>query len=145
MKNLVLILSILFSTVSCNKNNNNEDRTTDNSKIIGEWQLVEVYESDGGSINQWNAVDNGYNYIFVSDGVFTSSRFTECTNGTYSVSDTTITLGYSCINFNTGIESPEGTFIENFSFDNDNLILVPSYLNCAEGCGWKFSKVNTGE
>jgi len=144
MKNMILIFIMLFSATSCTENNS-EDNTTNDSKIIGQWQLVEIYESNEGNINQWNSVDDGYLYTFNPDGTFTSSRFPECTTGIYSITDTLLTLGYDCPNFGIGVERPAGTFVESYSFENNQLILVPTYMICDEGCGWKFSKTSENE
>lgn len=144
MKTIYLILVAMISFSSCTEDEN-QLRTQNDRKVNGQWQLIEVYESNGGSINQWNTVENGYLYTFNADGTFTSSRFSECSSGNYIVTDTLLTLEYGCPNFSTGIESPAGTFIESYSFENDELILVPTYMTCDEGCGWKFSKVTSNE
>ncbi|MDB9874548.1 hypothetical protein OAC97_04760 [Flavobacteriaceae bacterium] len=144
MKTIYLILIAIVSLTSCIEDEN-QLRSEDDLKIQGQWQLIEVYESNGGNINQWNSVENGYLYTFNTDGTFTSSRFTECSTGNYSLTDTLLTIDYDCPNFNTGIESPAGTFVESYSFENNELILVPTYMTCDEGCGWKFSKVTTNE
>ncbi|MDB9873773.1 hypothetical protein OAC97_00750 [Flavobacteriaceae bacterium] len=140
MKTIIFILTIVFVATGCNKSENVE-QSSSNNKLIGQWQLIEIYEGNGGSVNQWNSVENGYNYEFNSNGSFSSDRFVERSVGNYILTDNTITLDFSCEEFNTGTEIPSGIFIENFSFDNNNLVLVPSYLNCDEGCGFKFSKI----
>lgn len=144
MKTIYLILIAVISFTSCSENEN-QLRNDNDRKIIGQWQLIEVYESNGGSINQWNSVDNGYLYTFNINGTFTSSRFSECSTGNYSITDNLLTLDYDCLNFDTGIESPAGTFVESYNFENDVLILVPTYMTCDEGCGWKFSKISENE
>jgi len=139
MKSLVLIFSILFSLTSCSEKETNQQKNS----IYGTWQLIEIYQSDGGSNPQWISVDIGYTYIFNNDGTFSSTRFTECTSGTYEISSDSITLDYSCVGFDTGVENPSGTFIESYIFENAYLILTPSYLNCIEGCDYKFEKVES--
>lgn len=137
MKNMFLILSIFFFTTGCSE----EETTQQENAIYGTWKLIEIYQSDGDSNPQWTTVDSGYTYTFNKDGTFSSTRFTECTSGTYEVSSNSIILDYSCNGFDTGIESPPGTFIESYIFENNYLILTPSYLNCIEGCDYKFEKI----
>lgn len=138
MKNLILLFSLILSFSSCSQNE--EEKINDNS-IFGTWKLIEVYSSDGGSNPQWKPVVNGYTYTFNLDGTFTSNRFSECSIGKFELNNTTLTLKFDCIGFTTGIESPEGTFIENFIKNNNEIILKPTYLNCIEGCGNKFQKI----
>lgn len=137
MKSIILILSILFSLTGCSEKETNQQENS----IYGTWQLIEIYQSDGGSSPQWTTVDESYIYTFNNDGTFSSTRFTECTSGTYEISNNSITLNYSCVGFDTGMENPPGTFIESYIFKNANLILTPFYLNCIEGCDYKFEKV----
>ena len=134
---MFLILSIFFMTTGCSEEKNEQQ----NNSIYGTWKLIELYQSDGGSNPQWTTVDVAYTYTFNNDGTFSSTRFTECTSGTYDKSNNSITLDYGCDGFNTGIELPPGTFVESYIFENANLILTPSYLNCFEGCAYKFEKI----
>ncbi|PCI34200.1 MAG: hypothetical protein COB60_06615 [Flavobacteriaceae bacterium] len=138
MKNLILLFSIILSFNSCSQNE--EEKNSDNS-IVGTWKLIEVYSSDGGSNPQWKLVENGYIYTFKIDGTFTSNRFSECSIGKFELNNSNLTLRFDCNGFTTGIESPEGTFIENFNKKNNEIILKPTYLNCIEGCGNKFQKI----
>lgn len=137
MKSTILILSILLSFTSCN----DDDTKPQEINILGTWKLIETYGSYGGSNPQWTSIDNGYTYTFNNDGTFSSTRFTECTTGTYETSSSSITLVYGCEGFDTGIENPAGTFVENYVFDNEYIILKPSYMNCDEGCSYKFKKI----
>jgi len=137
MKNLILIFSILISLTSCNSDDTNKQEST----VIGNWKLIETYGSDGGNNPQWNSVANGYTYTFNQNGSFTSNRFSECSEGNYSILANNLTLDYGCSNFDTGIETPAGTFVEKLVFENENLILTPTYLACIEGCAFKFEKI----
>ena len=130
---------MLLSFTNCSKDDGAKDQ--DNS-IIGTWELIEAYGSDGGSNPQWASVDNGYKYTFNENGSFTSNRFLECFEGNYSISEISLTLDYGCSNFDTGIETPAGTFVEKYSFEGTNIILTPTYLGCIEGCKYKFQKLN---
>ena len=137
MKKLIFILTTLISLSSCDRN----DPITQENSIYGTWKLVEIYGSDGGSNPKWTSVTIVYTYTFNENGSFTSSRFSECTSGTYTIENDKLILNFGCEGFTTGIESPQGTFIEQMRFENGNLILKPTYLNCIEGCGWKFDKL----
>lgn len=124
------------SLLACNDDENKDQQST----INGSWLLTEIYESDG-IIGSWKEVENGFVYTFNNDMTFTSTRFTECTYGTYSTTNQVLTLMFGCEGFDTGIENPPGTFIENMDFDGKDLILSPSYMNCDEGCGYKFVRI----
>ena len=141
MKIIYIILTITFTLVSCSENDENLSEPQEVS-LIGQWQLIEVFLPSGNGTDSWNTIDNGYTYNFNANTTFTSDRFSECDNGFFIYKDNLLTLDYSCEGFTTGIESPEGTFIENISFDGGNMILVPTYKDCTEGCGWKFRKVS---
>lgn len=139
MKNMYLILSVLFLFTGCNE----EEAKQQENSIYGTWKLIEIYQSDGGSNPQWTIADISYTYTFNNNGTFSSTRFAECASGTHKVTNKSITLNYSCNEFDTGIENPPGTFVENYIFEKNNLILTPSYLNCIEGCGYKFEKIES--
>ena len=117
----------------------NDDENIEAEKsIIGNWKLIEVYDDIGDGSGSWNAVENGYTYGFSENGQFTSTRFSECSTGNYTIDSNQLTLSFDC----DGIEDPEGRLIENYIFESNTVIFVPTYLNCDEGCGWKFEKMN---
>lgn len=134
-----IIIVIILSIIGCNKE---DDNTEQEKSIVGNWQLIEIYSNPGAGSGNWNSVENGYTYSFSANGEFTSTRFSECSTGTYSIESNELSLDFDCDGFTTGIESPEGTFIEQLTFETKDLILKPTYLNCIEGCGWKFKKIN---
>lgn len=118
-----------------------DDDSKQQNDIYGTWKLIKVYENPGAGSGSWNSVANGYTYTFFKNGEFSSTRFNECTTGTFLIELNKISLVFDCEGFTTGMEDPEGTFIEEFTFDSNNLILKPTYILCIEGCGWKFDKV----
>lgn len=124
---------------------NDDENIKDENSIVGTWKLIEVYNDPGDGSGSWNSIENGYTYNFSVNGEFTSTRFSECSSGNYSINSNKLTLDFDCDGFTAGIENPEGTFIENYTFESDRIILVPTYLNCDEGCGWKFEKINQSE
>ncbi|MBI6121465.1 lipocalin family protein [Salegentibacter maritimus] len=142
MKKLNLLILVIFSSaifVGCEKEEISEKKPI--TSIIGTWQLIEIYSDPGDGSGGWNSVENGYKYTFSSDNKFNSNRFTECTNGEYNIDSNKLILNYECEGFTAGIEDPEGTFVEELSFTANNIILKPTYLDCIEGCGWKFKKL----
>lgn len=120
----------------------NDDARGSNRSLIGTWKLIEVYNNPGYGPGSWNSVENGYTYTFYTFGQFTSTRFSECSSGNYAVTSDEVALNFGCDGFTTGIESPAGTFIEQLTFESNTVIFNPTYLSCAEGCGWKFEKIN---
>ncbi|MBA6151620.1 lipocalin family protein [Gelidibacter maritimus] len=134
------IISLIIIMLSgCN---NSDDEIKTEQSIIGNWKLIEVYSDVGDGSGDWNPVENGYTYSFSSNGEFSSTRFPECSSGTYTINSNELTLVFDCNGFTTGIENPEGTFVENYTFESNTVILVPTYMICDEGCGWKFKKMN---
>ena len=142
MKNIFKCGIIVIAIISFFGCNNNSDEIHKESIIIGTWQLVEIYQSVGGPGN-WNDVENGYKYTFLSNGDFFSNRFSECTNGTYSTELNELILDFGCDGFTTGIEKPEGIFIEKITFESGYLFINPTYIFCVEGCNYKFKKIST--
>ena len=139
-KSFLILLFPLFSQFffSCSKS---EDTIkTSEFSLEGTWKLVAVFNDSGNGIGTWDSVDDGYSYTFFADGSFQSNRFTTCESGTYNLIDNELKLIYTCPGFNTQIGNTEDTFIENITLETNAIILVPTYLDCVEGCGWKFKK-----
>lgn len=137
MKKTILFTSIiLLFFYSCS----DDDKSNINDEVIGKWKLIEAFGLDGIGYG-WTTVEDGYFYHFMPDQTFESDRFVECTTGNFYASGNQITLDYSCDGFGTGIESPAGVFVEKISFQGDYMILTPIYLDCDEGCDYKFEKM----
>ncbi len=141
MKTIYLIfIAVLCINTACTKG----ESDTQEEIIFGNWELIEIFSNDGGSSGgEWQQPNTVYNYIFFEDNTFTSTRFLECDYGTYTFTENTIELHFGCEDFTTGIENPPGVFKENYTFENNHLILVPTYLSCDEGCGWKFKRIQS--
>lgn len=135
------IISCLVLTMFGCSNDDNESPLQEKS-IIGTWKLIEIYNDSGDGNGRWNSVEDGYTYNFSANGEFTSTRFSECGNGNYSIVSNELSLDFDCEGFTAGIENPDGIFIELFTFESNYVILTPTYLTCIEGCGWKFKKIN---
>ena len=145
MKNLkIIVLSfICIFVINCSENS---ETTSNEDTLTGKWMLVETYVTYGAN-GEWIGdfmpapEELIYSYTLNNDGTFTSTKFEDCQSGNYTFSSSEIIFDFECEGFTAGIENPPGTFKENYTFDNRNLILTPQYLLCVEGCGWKFVKV----
>ncbi|MVO10458.1 hypothetical protein GOQ30_14885 [Flavobacterium sp. TP390] len=141
MKKIVLIVLFTLSSLlfySCSKNE--EVIEVSDFSLEGTWELVEIYRDSGNGVSTWDSVDEGYEYTFFADGSFQSNRFTSCFSGNYTLLGDELKLIYDCPGFNTQLGNTEDTFIETISWEANTIILVPTYLDCTEGCGWKFKK-----
>ncbi|MFN0729329.1 lipocalin family protein [Polaribacter gochangensis] len=130
MKKIVLV-SFIFLLVSCTKNEEINELT-----FIGKWKLIESFGSDGVTNPAWNSVSNGYVYEFSENLTFTRTQTqTNCREGYYTFENDVLTLTNSC--------SLNSNLIYSFkiSYDGNNLILTPKFLDCIEGCGLKYEKI----
>jgi hypothetical protein len=132
MKKNIIFSFILVVIFSCTKSN--DDKPLDSKSIFGTWKLVEVATAFGT-----NAITDGYTYTFNNDNTFISNKFLTCSEGVFTMSDTILTFVYNCDFDSFG--NPPGTFIEEYRFENNRLILHPTYSNCTEGCLYKFKKI----
>ena len=133
MKTIIYLAALFFCFSSCSKS----DTTTTNPSIIGKWKQTELYTSNGGSSPAWQTIANGYEIELLSNGTFTSTKYSECATGTFSLSAANeVNMVYNCAGFmNSYVEKVE-------TITGSQLILRPTYLNCDEGCSVKFEKVN---
>lgn len=136
LKCSISFLLIVATLVSCEKS----DETSSLNDIIGTWKLSEVLIDSGNGNGTWNQVNDGYKYTFKSDNTFYSSRFTECSLGTYVLKADELTLDFDCDSLTIGNETINALLVENIKFDSNDLIIKPTYINCVEDCAWKFSK-----
>ena len=138
MKQILILFSLTIGLTGCSK----ESKTNNiDSQLTGNWKLVEVFGEEGAG-GTWASVEDGYTYTFKSNGSFESTRFDDCTLGNFIFEDDNIlSLNFSCEDFTTGLENQEGKLVENAVIESNFLILTPIYLNCAEGCDYKFEKL----
>ncbi len=149
MKNIILYLSIFcFATIGCKepdvtiaKQQEGED------SIYGSWQLVER-SLVAGVTEYWETVEDGFQYDIQLDKTFASNRFKtsnvfkDCTSGQIVLSDGEITFNYSCEEITASEEIPAGSFTYFYKFNEGQLILFPTHLNCVEGgCTFVFEKI----
>lgn len=135
-----LVLASFFLMVSCSKNNDileNQDLSLLNVSILGNWKLVEAYISAGGP-QYWINIENGEEITFLSNGSFSSNRFSECTTGVFSIESNELILDYNCSGFITEFENPEGAITYKLAFESNTLILTPTSVICIEGCSYKY-------
>ena len=137
MKNMILILSMFFFITGCSEKETKQQETS----IYGTWQLVNSYVVDGFS-GSWISVNNGFTIMLKRDNTFSSTKYQECSEGSYflDLSSEKIILEYNCANFNP-CENSSSKCVERFEFDGKLLKLIPEYSACIEGCGEKFKKI----
>lgn len=133
----MMLLPFLLSNCSIDA----DDKEIDDLSLVGTWQLVETYMDPGDGSGTWQPVEDGFMYTFYSDGNFISNKFRECTTGNYSIEGNKLILDYDCEGFTTGLEEPEGVFIEEISYIPGFILLDPVYVRCIEGCGYKYKKI----
>ncbi|MDR2146107.1 MAG: lipocalin family protein [Tannerella sp.] len=141
LKFIFFIFLLLVNFSGCDKEKENiSPEFEDGTGIVGTWQLMEFF--DGGSISPgWRPIKDGYTYTFNADGTFTSTRFAECTHGTYELADNTLSLYFGCDGFDPYFINTS-TFVELIFWIKDNTFhLVPIYMNCDEGCTFKFRRI----
>ena len=138
-RKIILFIILVVSFISCSIDN--EEGKVENS-LIGTWQLVQAFEYSEAGPGNWNQVEDGYTYTFSQNGDFYSTRFEECTSGTFSTDSNLLTMEYGCNGFATGIEDPEGVFVEDFIFVDGELFMNPAYQTSIEGFVTKFKKMS---
>ncbi len=139
MKTIFLLFTFFFFASSCGEEKQPEPQE---NSIYGTWQLVEQWLGNVGdtSVN-WTQIQNGYTFSIEPNNRFSSTKFQECTQGIIDINETQIVFKYECSGFTVGIESPEGEFSYKYSFVENKLNLKPNFLDCDEGCGYRFSKI----
>ena len=115
--------------------------------LYGIWQLIEFtsgLESDN--------IENGYTIELLPNGNFFSTRFNECSQGTYSTlshivvgckkEQNIISFHFPCEGFRPCSESTSFCNEQYWFTDGylEYLILSPTYLVCDEGCVYKFRR-----
>lgn len=132
-----IILGVFF--ICCS---DNDEEVKDENSLIGTWQLVKAFEYSEAGPGNWNEVNDGYNYTFSQNGDFYSTRFDECTSGTFSTESNLLILDYGCDGFTTGIEDQAGVLVEEYIFVDGLLFMNPTYPTSVEGFVFKFRKIS---
>lgn len=111
------------------------------SLMVGKWQLTEAYISSGGP-QYWVDVENGEELEFYQDNTFSSNKFTECTNGNFTMGENDLLLEYSCSDFDPQSENEDGFITYKMEIYSNYIILTPtSGPICIEGCSYKYQYI----
>jgi hypothetical protein len=125
MKNMFLLLSILFFITGCSE----EKTEQQNNSIYGTWQLIERF--DGGSPTPNQIVENGEIIVFSSDNSYSNNTY-QC-DGNYNINNSIIEISVLCITTDLIKYS--------FSIENNELKLTSFPSTCDEGCYDKYKRI----
>lgn len=142
MKNKILILMVIATLFSCNKNDDNDTEI----EIVGNWKLIQMTGSIPNSETSGAEMDWQETYTLNANRTFLKSRdrdgITTEVSGTYNFIDNS---NEPLIEFNFDTESEIiGSCTSNmkeimyFQFEN---IIVSSWSAC-DGPGLKYEKIN---
>ncbi|CAH8287165.1 hypothetical protein EV196_109117 [Mariniflexile fucanivorans] len=87
-------------------------------------------------------IDNGEEFKFSKNGTFTSTKYSKCSGGNFSIESDELRLKYNCKGFTTGIENTEGYITYKITYESYNLIMIPTSVICTEGCSYIYKKVS---
>jgi hypothetical protein len=138
MKKLVILLSLMvFACSSDDNERENHNNVPQEDTLIGTWELIESYGSDGSNDSQWSVVQEQfrYTYTFRVDNSMRWDDNYDC-DGVYENN----TPDFLEINFDCTDSQFTGTY--HMAFENHNLILIPE-PNCPEACALKFRKISS--
>ncbi|MGP2570494.1 hypothetical protein ACT4R9_07985 [Ornithobacterium rhinotracheale] len=128
----------LLSVANTSCKNDDDEKIEIPAELVGTWELTEKYFPSGMPDDwKWKKVQNDEKYTLTlnADHSFTSTQFPNCQKGTYNHWENKLSLNYLCE------RSEENIYIFKFKDKNYSLILSPTYLNCDEGCSYKFVRV----
>ena len=146
MKTMYLILTMFLFITGCNE----EKTEQQENPIYGSWKLAKrTANNANGSPNDWQNVNNGFILKFEESLRFESNESTICQNnlneGVFLIS----TIENEAkdiieVSINNCDGSPNGSFIRLFyySFNENDLILIPKDPACDEGCAFLYIKNN---
>lgn len=101
--NKLLLLTALIGTLgmlSCKQESNLAPITS----IQGTWEAIEYHYSIGGAEIYVDELSSGHIVTFNQDNTFTSNILSDCDRGTFIDKDDTVTLSYSCNNYQESIQ-----------------------------------------
>ncbi|MUP46153.1 hypothetical protein E0K83_10405 [Gramella sp. BOM4] len=133
MKNLVLIISILFLNQACNRADEPLkiiDLSVQN--IAGTWKLTEAYVSPGGETT-WQPVEGGIEYVFKTDATFQASGG-NCQSGSFDLDLEAERLTLNCAN-ESGNSQQTFRVLKLTAFE-----MEISYPGCIEACIYRYTK-----
>lgn len=139
MKKVFILSMVSIILFSCDKTCNvtDVDQTIPKINLIGNWRLIEVLNDPGDGSGVFRPVDSEKTITFYTDGIVGSNgslcgiqmESAPPSNGTYSISDSTITA-FNCY----------GNDSLRFRFNIVDSKLIISYV-CVEECPAKLMKV----
>ena len=134
MKNSILLSILILTLFSCSKSSEEQNKKeTVTSPLTGKWQLIETKISSGGPVTQWTTVTNGFIRVFNTDNTYSTTEYTPCNTGSFSVDSSVIQFNNSCNN---------ATIPNKFKIlSNNDAELILNNVNCTEECKQKFKKV----
>ncbi|WP_179352601.1 hypothetical protein [Winogradskyella vidalii] len=137
LKHYLITALIIFT--ACEKTD--DTIIANETLMIGTWLQTETSVSVGGP-QYWVDVEEGESLMFFENGTFSSNRFTECTEGNFSIIDQELHLDYNCDQFSTEYHNEDGIITYDLNFKSSYFILTPtSGLICVEGCKSKYQKI----
>ncbi|WP_439483651.1 hypothetical protein [Cyclobacterium plantarum] len=133
MKKIFLFCLIVGISYSCNNDDNFVNESE--SKLIGNWKLIEILADPGGGSSAFNAVQSDKIITFEKDGTIASNGSLcdmsidtdNATSGTYSIT-------YMTFN-SSDCSNPD----YDFTFNRSENILIINYP-CIEPCRAKYEK-----
>lgn len=134
------ILLVLILVSSCH----NQDEQPINDSIFGVWQLVGRY--DGGSVQPYQALENGYMITFKTDSTLTTEEPTlgcsvDQVDGSFQTrkveKGAELTMQLNC-------KDKELRLVFHYGIDAEGyLVTSPKESSCDEGCYTKFKRIST--
>lgn len=107
MKYQYIITVVILICSCCNEKNEFDQKIPE--KLIGKWEAIMFYSTDGTSEPKWSnlSADRLFFYTFLKNGNVLTNRLNEkCTDGRFSISDSIlISFNFPCISYEWEIES----------------------------------------
>ena len=131
MKKILFILLTVGILYSCDK----DDDSNSNTKLIGNWKLIEVLGDPGDGSGTFNSVESDKIITFENDGTITSNG-NLCDMSINSDNQTSGTYSNSEMSFNSAdCNNPD----YDFTFEQNGNVLIINYP-CIEPCQTKYIK-----
>ena len=134
MKKLFIITIALFALINCS--NSKEEPVAEAITLTGKWKIIEGKISSGGALPlNWTTINNGYELSFGDNGIYSTTEYTTCNSGSFSVINQVINYTNTCGN-TTPIQK-----YKILSMTSTELILQG--LFCIEECQYKYLKISS--
>ena len=100
MKNLIMYVILPLMLLNCSKAIDYQSKKeTVVSPLVGKWQLIETKISSGVPVSQWTIVTAGFIRIFNADNTYTTTEYSSCNTGSYTLDNNNIIeFGNTCNN-----------------------------------------------